>query len=114
MSAIASMARGARVSAVRIVVPTLYGRLPTTSARPLPPGTRSRREVAHEGGVHLARARLGGRAVAGVVDDVVRELGLLGQRHLAGDAALAVGGVGVARHQAGALDDFVRDDDDDP
>src|SRR5437588_631429 len=34
MSAIASMARGARVSAVRIVVPTLYGRLPTTSARP--------------------------------------------------------------------------------
>src|SRR5882672_11532991 len=205
MSAIASMARGARTNAVRIVVPTLYGRLPTTSARPpagrasdvqsharasaartstagnaartrstrtrsissastrparrasspvkapcpgpistarsaavgatrstiaramppsrrkcwpsarrLPPGTRSRPEVAHEGRVHLARARLGGRTVPGVVDDVVRELGLLGQRHLAGDAALAVGGVGIARHQARALGGFIRDDDDQP
>src|SRR2546426_409667 len=34
MSAIASIARGARTRAPRIVVPTLYGRLPTTSARP--------------------------------------------------------------------------------
>src|SRR2546422_2007759 len=34
MRAIASIARGARTRAPRIVVPTLYGRLPTTSARP--------------------------------------------------------------------------------
>src|SRR5437867_1209695 len=201
--AIRSIARGARASAVRIEVPTLYGRLPTTSARPpagrasdvqsharasafstsiagnaprsrsisarstssastlparrasspvsapcpgpisttrsagvgatrstiarampgsrrkcwprarrLSPGTRSGREVARQRGVHLARARLGGGAVAAVVDDVVGELDLLGQRHLARDAARAVGGVGVARDEAGALRGLVGDDDD--
>src|SRR5437763_14070325 len=57
----------------------------------------ARGEIREQRRVHLARARLRRRAIAAVVDHVVGELDLLGERHLDGDAALAVGGVGVER-----------------
>src|SRR2546427_604895 len=57
MSAIASIARGARTRAPRIVVPTLYGRLPTTSARP--PAGRASEVQSH------ARASAASTSMAG-------------------------------------------------
>ena len=66
---------------------------PPTTPRSVPRGRRGapRRRA--------APARRGG-AVAGVVDHVVGELDLLGERHLAGDLALDVGAVAVAAERA--------------
>src|SRR5207253_10808301 len=59
----------------------------------------------------ISSARLGDSAVAGVVDDVVGELDLLGERQLVRDAALDVGRVAIAADRARALGRLVGDDD---
>src|SRR5438128_2330727 len=90
MRAISSMAVRAAISAARIGFPTLYGRFPTTSARPP-----------------------GGRASARVVDDVVRQLRLLRDGHLAPHPLLRRRGAQrVARREALGLRRRVRDDHD--
>src|SRR5262245_29203607 len=63
-----------------------------------------RSEIVQEGGVDLAYARFGGGAIPGVVDHVIRELRLLGNRHLALDLPLRLRGAdAVARAEARRL-----------
>src|SRR5213592_486888 len=83
------------------------------SARRLVARTPPRLEVGQEGRVDAAR--LGDRrlAIARVVDDVVRQLGLLRDGHLAPDPLLRLRGAHrVARREAPGLRRRVRDDHD--
>src|SRR5262245_13569187 len=79
-------------------------------ARRLPAGTRL--EIGEEGAVDLAHAGLGGPAIAGVVDHVVGERGLVAERHLVGDAPLDVGAITIAGDRPRVLGGGIGDDDD--